>query len=79
VSARGTEHGVFENTFRVAIRGANGKLLKQRTVVDGGSWSTTVHYIASHRQAGTLEAVTFSAKDGSLACIAQVHVTLPAS
>jgi hypothetical protein len=31
------------------------------------------------RQPGTLEAVGFSAKDGSLVCIAQVRVTLKPS
>jgi hypothetical protein len=38
----------------------------------------TVRYRAVHRQAGTLEAVAFSPKDGALACIAQVRVNLPA-
>jgi hypothetical protein len=79
IAVRGTERGIFENTFRVVVRGAKGTVLGRRTVVDGGSWSTTVRYKASSRQAGTLEAVAFSAKDGALSCIAQVRVTLPAS
>ncbi|HUZ15852.1 MAG TPA: Gmad2 immunoglobulin-like domain-containing protein [Gaiellaceae bacterium] len=79
VLVHGTEHGVFENTFRVVVRGANGTVRGRRTVVHGGSWSTRVRYTASHRRAGTLEAVAFSQKDGSLACLAQMRVTLPAS
>jgi hypothetical protein len=77
--ASGTEHGVFEHTFRVVVRGTNGRVLGRRTVVDGGSWNTTVHYHATHRQPGTVEAVAFSAKDGSLACLAQMRFRLPAS
>ena len=48
----------------------------------GGPWSTAglgaqrCTIAAAHRQAGTLEAVAFSAKDGALACIAQTRVTL---
>jgi hypothetical protein len=79
VSASGTERGVFEKTFQVVIRGANGKVLGRRTVVHGPSWSTKVKYKASHRQAGTLEAVAFSPKDGALACLYETRVTLPAS
>jgi hypothetical protein len=41
-----------------------------------GDWSRTFSYVVPARQAGTLEAVDFSAKDGSLVCIAQVRVTL---
>lgn len=79
VSASGTEHGVFEHTFQVLVRGAKGRVLGRRTVVHGGSWSASVRYHAAYRRSGTLEAVAFSAKDGALACIAQVRVTLPAT
>jgi hypothetical protein len=79
VSASGTERGVFENTFQVVVRGANGKVLGKRTITRGPSWSTNVKYKASHRQAGTLEAVAFSPKDGALACLYETRVTLPAS
>jgi Immunoglobulin-like domain of bacterial spore germination len=81
VSASGREHGIFENTFQVVVRGAKGRMLGRKTVADGGGgpWSTKVRYTAAHRQAGTLEAVDFRAKDGALDCIAQVRVTLPAN
>jgi hypothetical protein len=79
VVAHGTDHGLFENQFDVVIRGANGRVLGRRHVVGAGSWSTTVRYAAKHRQAGTLEAVDLSAKDGAADCLAQVRVTLPAS
>ncbi len=79
VSASGTERGVFEKTFQVVVRGANGKVLGRRTIVHGPPWSAKVKYTASHRQAGTLEAVAFSPKDGALACLYEARVTLPAS
>jgi hypothetical protein len=79
VMASGSEYGVFENTFQVVVRGANGSVLGRRTVVQGSPWSTTVKYKALRRQAGTLEAVAFSAKDGALACLDETRVTLPAS
>ena len=79
ISASGTERGVFENTFRVVVRGANGKVLGRRLVVQGSPWSTRVKYTAAHRQIGTLEAAAFSPKDGSLACLYEVRASLPAS
>lgn len=79
VSVSGTESGVFEHMFQVVVRGANGRVLGKRAVADSGSWNTTVHYTAAHRQAGTLEAVSFSPKDGSLECLYEKRVTLPAS
>jgi Immunoglobulin-like domain of bacterial spore germination len=78
VSVSGKERGVFENMFGVVVRGEHGQVLGRKTL-HGRSWSTTVRYHATHRQAGTLEAVDLSAKDGALTCIAQVRVTLPAS
>jgi hypothetical protein len=41
-----------------------------------GAWSTRVRYRVGRRQAGTLEAVAESAKDGSLDCLVQVRVVL---
>jgi len=81
VTATGTGHGIFENTLQVAVRGASGTIRGRPGIVvtSGGRWSVTVPYSASHRQAGTLEAVALSPKDGALDCIAQVRVTLPAS
>jgi len=79
VTAKGSAGDLFEHTFRVVVRGASGKVLAQRARQANGYWSATLRYHATHRQAGTLEAVAFSAKDGALACLAQVRVTLPAS
>jgi hypothetical protein len=42
----------------------------------GGNWHRTLAYGVTRQQAGTLEAVDFSERDGSLSCIAQVRVTL---
>lgn len=79
ISVSGRESGVFEHMFQVVVRGANGRVFGRRLVADSGAWNTTVHYTAAHRQAGTLEAVAFSAKDGSLECLYEKRVTLPAS
>jgi hypothetical protein len=80
IAVSGRERNIFEHTFRVVVRGANGRTIGTHIAVHGsGAWSTHVRYRAAHRQKGTLEAVAFSAKDGALACIAQVRVTLPAS
>jgi hypothetical protein len=79
VAVTGTEHGIFENQFEVFVRGAHGKVLGRKHVFGPGSWSAKVRYNAARRQAGTLEAVAFSAKDGALECIAQTRLTLPAS
>lgn len=76
VHASGTERGVFEHTFQVVVRGTNGRVLGRRTVVHGGSWSRTVRYHVARAQPGTVEAVAFSAKDGSLACLAQTRLRL---
>jgi hypothetical protein len=73
ISVTGSERNIFENTFQVVVRGADGSVLGRHTGVHGpGKWSTQVHYRASRRQPGTLEAVAFSPKDGALECIAQV-------
>ena len=79
VKAKGSAGDLFEHTFQVVIRGANGTVLGRRTVQANGNWSQSVPYHATRQQAGTLEAVALSAKDGSLACLAQVRVTIPAS
>jgi hypothetical protein len=79
VAVTGTEHAIFENQFEVLVRGAHGKALGRKHVFGPGSWSKNVPYTAGYRQAGTIEAVSFSAKDGSLECLAQARVTLPAS
>jgi hypothetical protein len=76
--AEGTEEGVFENMFALVLRGAGGRGVTSVGVTStpAGNWSRTVSYTVGSRQPGTLEVVDFSAKDGSLVCIAQVRVTL---
>lgn len=81
VTASGSEHGIFENQFQVVVRGTHGKvILGQKHVIgSAGSWSTKVSYHSWRGQVGTLEAVAFSQKDGSLECLAQRRVWLRAS
>ncbi len=76
--AEGTEEGIFENMFALGLRGARGQGVRSVGVTSSpsGDWARTFSYSVTSRQAGTLEAVDFSAKDGSLICIVQVRVTL---
>jgi hypothetical protein len=78
-TAAGREFGLFEHALIVRLRGALGGLNAQKPVTSAetGLWSARVPY-RSPRQAGTLEAVALSAKDGSLDCLVQVPVTLGA-
>jgi hypothetical protein len=55
---------------------ASGRVLARRVMTARGAWSTRVRYRVGRRQAGTLEAVAESAKDGSLDCLVQVRVVL---
>ncbi|HEY7561451.1 MAG TPA: Gmad2 immunoglobulin-like domain-containing protein [Gaiellaceae bacterium] len=76
-TAGGTEQALFEHMFAMTLRKANGAVVKTRGVTaTNGSWHRSFRYSIGHRQAGTLEVVDFSEKDGSLVCIAQVQVTL---
>jgi hypothetical protein len=76
-SAAGHEHGIFEHMFSVGLRKVGGQVARQVGVTStGGAWSRTFGYAVTKRQRGTLEVVDLSEKDGSLACIAQVRVTL---
>lgn len=77
VSVRGHEHGIFENQFEVVVRGANGAALGRQSVHGPGRWAAKVHYHVAYKQAGTVEAVSLSAKDGALECLAQHFVELP--
>jgi hypothetical protein len=76
-TASGTEQDLFEHMFAMTLRKENGAVAKTRGVTaTNGSWHRSLGYSVGHRQAGTLEVVDFSEKDGSLVCIAQVRVTL---
>ena len=78
VDASGEARSIFENQFQLVVRGADGRVKGRRGVTFGasGTWNRTVPYEVGHRQDGTLEAVDLSARDGALACLAQVRVTL---
>jgi hypothetical protein len=79
VSASGREQGIFEDQFQVLLRGPRGGVAARRHVTAvNGAWSAHLSYRTSRREAATLEAVAFSAKDGALSCLVQVRVTLRA-
>jgi hypothetical protein len=75
VTAVGRERDLFEHSFVVRLRGSGGGVVARRIVTATGRWSVRFRYTA-RRQAGTLEAVAFSAKDGSLDCLVQARVRL---
>jgi hypothetical protein len=76
-TASGTEQDLFEHMFAMTLRKKNGAVVRTRGVTaSNGAWHRSFAYTIGHRQAGTLEVVDFSEKDGSLVCIAQVRVTL---
>jgi hypothetical protein len=63
--------------FRADLRNRRGRVITWRSVTaNAGHWHTSLPYDVNRRQAGTLEAVDFSAQDGSLSCIVQVRVPL---
>jgi hypothetical protein len=76
VSAAGREQNLFEHSFLVAVRAANGRIVASQPVTAEGGWRVKFPYRVPQHQAGTLEAASGSAKDGSLACLAQLRVTL---
>jgi hypothetical protein len=79
-SAEGKERRLFEHSFVLTLRNRRGEHVRRVPVASaGGNWDETLSYSVGVRQPGTLEAVGFSAKDGSLVCIAQVRVTLKPS
>jgi hypothetical protein len=73
---RGSERDLFEHGFVLRVRDAGGVVVGRRIMTAAGPWSTTIGYRVTTRQAGTLEAVAESAKDGALDCIAQARVRL---
>ena len=74
---RGTARNLFEANFVIRVRDGLGRVLGRRIVTANGPWNQTVSYpVGTSRQAGTLEAVAESAKDGSLVCIVQRRVRL---
>jgi hypothetical protein len=80
VRASGRERDLFEHGLVAVVRGRSGRVLARRPVTAAnGRWSARLVYAVAHRQAGTFEAFAASAKDGSLVCLAQSRVVLPAS
>ncbi len=75
-SVTGSEHDLFEHSFVLRVRDARGRVVGRRIMTAEGRWSARVGYRVTARQAGTVEGVAESAKDGSLVCIVQVGVVL---
>jgi hypothetical protein len=74
---RGAEDMLFEGSFLLRVRDASGRVVGRRIATERGAWDLRVTYAGVRTpQAGTLEAVAESARDGSLACIVQVRVRL---
>jgi len=74
---RGTELNLFEGSFILRVRDATGRVVGRRIATERGGWDLDVSYSGvTTAQAGTVEAVAESAKDGSLACLVQVRVAL---
>jgi hypothetical protein len=70
---------IFENTFRVRLRRANHAVVAARTVTTAhptGPWSKVLRHRVTRRQAGLVEAIVFSAKDGAVQCLFQRRVTI---
>jgi hypothetical protein len=77
VDASGRERNLFEHSLVVRLRRSGGRVHRQRAeTAFQGRWSTSFDYPAAPRQAGTLEAVALSAKDGTLDCLVQVRVQM---
>jgi Immunoglobulin-like domain of bacterial spore germination len=77
VTAEGRARNLFENALVVRLRRNGGRVHRQRAeTAFMNRWSTDFTYPAAQRQDGTLEAVAFSAKDGTLDCIVQVRVRM---
>jgi hypothetical protein len=77
VNAEGRERNLFEASLVVRLRRSGGRVHRQRAeTAFNGRWSTSFDYPAARRQTGTLEAVAFSAKDGTLDCLVQVRVRM---
>jgi hypothetical protein len=74
---RGVENMLFEGSFLLRVRDASGRVVGRRIATERGVWDLRVTYSGVRTaQAGTVEAVAESARDGSLACLVQVRVRL---
>lgn len=77
VTASGTERGIFEHSVVVRVRGADGRVLRERALI-GPAWSARLTVPSIRRQTGTFEAVGLSARDGSLTCLVHARVRIGA-
>jgi hypothetical protein len=76
-TAAGKERRLFEHSFTLTLRNRRGEHVRRVPVTSfRRNWDETFSYSVGARQPGTLEAVSFSAKDGAVDCIAQVRATL---
>lgn len=73
---RGVERDLFEGSFVLRVRDASGRVVGTRTMTARGAWNARVAYRVTRAGRGTAEAVSASAKDGSLDCLVQVRVGL---
>ena len=77
VTAEGRERDLFEHSLVVRLRRNGGRIHRQKPeTAFARMWSTDFTYPPVARQAGTLEAVALSAKDGTLDCLVQVRVRM---
>jgi immunoglobulin-like protein involved in spore germination len=68
---------LFEHNVVVRLRDATGRqILVRPLTAAGGRWAGSFRYRVAAGGSGTLEAVSQSARDGSLECLVQMPVTL---
>jgi hypothetical protein len=77
IRASGRESGLFEHSFLVRLRARDGSLVAQRVMTAVGHWSVTMPFAPGAGRVATVEAYAASAKDGSLACLAQQRIQRP--
>jgi len=77
ISASGRERGLFEHSLALVLRRHDGRIHKLRAATAfERHWSVGFRYPRIARQTGTLEAVSTSAKDGTLDCLVQTRVRM---
>jgi hypothetical protein len=74
IRAAGGEARLFEHSFVLRLRARDGTRLAQYAITAAGHWTRALDFPARAGQAATLEAFAASAKDGSLACLAQQRI-----
>lgn len=77
IHAAGSESRLFEHSFVLRLRAKDGTLVAQHVVTAAGHWTVRLPFAARAGRVATVEAFAASAKDGSLACLAQQRVARP--